>query len=301
MDDRVRFSYSREVQREADKEDAAEAAAAALPRAIHHRRTIPRDHTGAHQRLMADYFGDNPRYPPEIFRRRFRMSQQLFTHIATTLAARYRQLAYAGPADIFNEYPQMGEMTSLEVLWQFCKGIREVFGPEFLRKPTSDECQRLLEMHGSVYGFPGMIGSIDCMHWEWKNCPVMWKCQFTTGFKSKHPSIILEVVADYRFRIWHAYFDVAGSKNVINVLQTSPLFNDECRGEGSEIRFVANGTQYHRGYYLADGIYPHWPIFVKTVRQLVGAKKQYFARKQEAARMDFERAFGVLQARWVIT
>ncbi|XP_047942925.1 protein ALP1-like [Salvia hispanica] len=194
----------------------------------------------------------------------------------------------------------MGETTSLEVLRQFCKGMREVFGPEFLRKPTSDECQRLLDMHGAVHSFPGMMGSIDCMHWEWKNCPVAWKGQFTTGFKSKHPSMILEAVADYRLRIRHAYFGVAGSNNDINVLQSSPIFNDECRGEGPEISFVANGTQYRRGYYLADGIYPRWPVFVKTLRQPAGARRQYFARKQEAARKDVERAFGVLQARWAI-
>ncbi|XP_047943228.1 uncharacterized protein LOC125190074 [Salvia hispanica] len=245
---------------------------------------------------MADYFSADPRYPAKIFRRRFRMSRPLFTHIATTLADRFecftlrsdctgriglstlqkctsaiRQLAYAGPADMFDEYLQMGETTSLNVLRQFCKGIREVFGPEFLRKPTPDECQRLLDMHGAVHNFPGMMGSIDCMHWEWKNCPVAWKGQFTTG-----------------------------SNNDINVLQSLPIFNDECRGEGPEISFVANGTQYRRGYYLADGIYPRWPVFVKTLRQPAGAKRQYFARKQEAARKDVERAFGVLQARWAI-
>ncbi|XP_047964746.1 uncharacterized protein LOC125209178 [Salvia hispanica] len=195
----------------------------------------------------------------------------------------------------------MGETTSLTVLRQFCKGIREVFGPEFLRKPTPDECQRLLDMHGAVHNFPGMMGNIDCMHWEWKNCPVAWKGQFTTGFKQKHPSMILEAVADYRLRIWHAYFGVAGSNNDINVLQSSPIFNDECRGEGPEISFVANGTQYRMGYYLADGIYPHWPVFVKTLRQPAAAKRQYFARKQEAARKDVERAFedeGFAAERW---
>ncbi|XP_047961995.1 uncharacterized protein LOC125206816 [Salvia hispanica] len=321
-------SLIQEMQREAD-----EAAAAAIPREIRHRRTIPRDHVGAAERLMADYFSADPRYPAEIFRRRFRMSRPLFTHIATTLADRFecftlrsdctgriglstlqkctsaiRQLAYAGPADMFDEYLQMGETTSLNVLRQFCKGIREVFGLEFLRKPTFDECQRRLDMHGAVHNFPGMMGSIDCMHWEWKNCPVAWKGQFTTskcgrdttGFKQKHPSMILEAVADYRLRIWHAYFGVAGSNNDINVLQSSSIFTDECRGEGPEISFVANGTQYRRGYYLADGIYPRWPVFVKTLRQPAGAKRQYFARKQEAARKDVERAFGVLQARWAI-
>ncbi|XP_047965316.1 uncharacterized protein LOC125209776 [Salvia hispanica] len=76
-------SLIQEVQREAD-EEAAAAATAAIPREIRHRRTIPRDHVGAAERLMADYFSDEPRYPAEIFRRRFRMSRPLFTHIATT-------------------------------------------------------------------------------------------------------------------------------------------------------------------------------------------------------------------------
>ncbi|XP_047979148.1 uncharacterized protein LOC125221062 [Salvia hispanica] len=91
------------------------------------------------------------------------------------------------------------------------------------------------------------------------------------------------------------------SNNDINVLQSSPIFNDECRGEGPEISFVANGTQYRRGYYLADGIYPRWPVFVKTLRQPAGARRQYFARKQEAARKDVERAFedeGFAAERW---
>ncbi|XP_047953972.1 uncharacterized protein LOC125200362 [Salvia hispanica] len=146
------------------------------------------------------------------------------------------------------------------------------------------------------------MGSIDCMHWEWKNCPVAWKGQFTTGFKQKHPSMILEAVADYRLRIRHAYFGVAGSNNKDQrSAQSSPIFNDECRGEGPEISFVANGTQYRMGYYLADGIYPRWPVFAKTLRQPAGAKRQYFARKQEAARKDVERAFedeGFAAERW---
>ncbi|XP_047948775.1 uncharacterized protein LOC125194560 [Salvia hispanica] len=270
-----------EVQREAEEEEAA-----AFVRPFYHRRTIWRDHVGAHHRLVEDYFGDNPRYPAEIFRRRFRMSQ--------------RQLAYAGPADMFDEYLRLGETTALTALRRFCNCIQTIFGPEYLRKPNADECQRLIDMHGRVHNFPGMMSSIDCMHWEWRNCPVAWKGQFTSGFKGRHPTMILEAVADYRLRIWHAYFGVAGSNNDINVLDSSYLFNDECRGEGPTVRFMANGTQYNMAYYLADGIYPRWPVFVKTIRQPVGPKQSYFAAKQESARKDVERAFGVLQSRWGI-
>ena len=56
--------------------------------------------------------------------------------------------------------------------------------------------------------------------------------------------MILEVVADYRVWIWHAYFGVVGSNNDINVLQPLPLFNEQCLGVGSTISFVANDNQH---------------------------------------------------------
>ncbi|GKD40282.1 ALP1-like protein isoform X1 [Tanacetum coccineum] len=36
--------------------------------------------------------------------------------------------------------------------------------------------------------------SNDCMHWEWKNCPVSWHGQYGRGDK-KYPTIMLEAVA----------------------------------------------------------------------------------------------------------
>ena len=53
------------------------------------RRAINRNRVAAHQRLMDDYFSENPLYGEEIFRRRFRMSKELFLRIVTDLEQEY--------------------------------------------------------------------------------------------------------------------------------------------------------------------------------------------------------------------
>ncbi|XP_070664614.1 uncharacterized protein [Malus domestica] len=57
---------------------------------------------------------------------------------------------------------------------------------------------------------------------------------------------------------------------------------------------------YDGPYYLADGIYPRWSTFVKTVPRPRSAKKKHLARCQERCRKDVERCFGILQARSAI-
>ena len=281
----------------------------AVPRPIHRRTQIPRDRIAAHHQLYADYFAPEPRFGGNLFHRRFRMSRPLFLRIIGALERRYeyfrmredavgkpghtpiqkctaaiRKLAYGGTADMFDEYLHIGKSTARECLDFFYQGVREIFGDTYLRKPTLQDCQDLMTMHRAQHRFSGMLGSIVCMHWEWKNCPSAWKGLYTTGFKSKHPTIVLEAVADYRLWIWYAYFGVAGSKNDINVLQSSPLFNDQELGVGPAVSFVANGNQHNMGYYLADEIYPMWPVFVKTIRCATEDRKNILrvVRRQRA-------------------
>ncbi|CAL8124046.1 unnamed protein product [Prunus armeniaca] len=65
--------------------------------------------------------------------------------------------------------------------------------------------------------------------------------------------------------VWHAFFEVAGSHNDLNVLGQSPVFNDVLRGHSTQITYQINNTVYLSAYYLADGIYPRWTTLVKII------------------------------------
>ncbi|XP_042027114.1 uncharacterized protein LOC121774279 [Salvia splendens] len=184
-------------------------------------------------------------------------------------------------------YLHVSEQTGRECLAKFCRAVIETFKNAYLRKPTTDDTKMMVNMHERVHEFPGMLGSIDSMHWQWKNCPIAWRRHYTSGHKGTYPTIVLETVADQRLLIW---LD-------LNVLNESLMFNNLCVGRAPNIEFTANRRRYSMGYFLADGIYPRWLVFVKTITCPTTPKRSLFARKQEAARKDVEHTFGVLQAR----
>ncbi|XP_040995207.1 uncharacterized protein LOC121241496 [Juglans microcarpa x Juglans regia] len=159
------------------------------------RKFIRRDHIQGHERIFRDYFAENPVYPSNLFRRRFRMSHALFLCILNEIeayepyfvhrrdnagrlglssmqkiTASLRMLAYGVTEDFMDEYKRIGEITAMESLKTFCKIIVTVFSDEYLRSLNTNNIARLLVV-GEQQRFPGMLGSIDCMHWKWKNCP----------------------------------------------------------------------------------------------------------------------------------
>ncbi|CAH9101527.1 unnamed protein product [Cuscuta europaea] len=153
------------------------------------RRYINRDRKERHDLIVNDYFnGENSKYTPEKFRRRFRMDIKLFQRILRAIEAyddyftqkvdaignpglsplqkiiaSIRMLAYGCAADILDEYVQIGESTAIESLKRLCDAVIGIFEEQYLRKPDKDDVAKLLK-EGEDRGFPGMLGSLDCMH-----------------------------------------------------------------------------------------------------------------------------------------
>jgi hypothetical protein len=91
-------------------------------------------------------------------------------------------LTYGAATDATDEYVRIGESTMLESLRRFVKAAIEVFGDEYLRLPNEKVIEQLLALVNER-GFPGMLGSLDCMHWRWRN--------FHHRCKVNFPSIII--------------------------------------------------------------------------------------------------------------
>jgi len=211
--------------------------------------------------------------------------------------AAMRVIVYGQAADVVDDVLMMGESTVLKCVKVFVKTVISVYQEEYLRPPRQHEIEEMMTSN-AARGFPGMIGSIDCMHWEWANCPSGWHGVYK-GHKGK-PTMILEAVASEDLRIWHAFFGLPGSHNDINVLHRSPVSDDLANGNAPEVEFTVNGNIYSMGYYLADGIYPDWATLVKSISAPVSKKHSVYARRQESCRKDVERTFGVLRAKWKI-
>ncbi|XP_042065578.1 uncharacterized protein LOC121809097 [Salvia splendens] len=158
-----------------------------------------------------------------------------------TTSASIRELAYGGAYNMFDECIHFADTTGRECLKYFNKGIIESFGPIHLRKPTPSDCHDLLDLHGRVHGFPGMLGSTLGL----EELSDYFERPINDWVKGKHPTIIL--------------------KNRIE----------------STINFEGNDNQHSKVYYLANGIYSRCPAFMKMIKCPTGLKRAYFAQRQK--------------------
>lgn len=77
-----------------------------------------------------------------------------------------QQLVYGETGHSLCQYYQMGRESADLCLLYFCEAIRGSYEENYIRPPKSEEAERIAAIHEKKHGFPGMLGSIDCMHWK---------------------------------------------------------------------------------------------------------------------------------------
>ena len=212
-------------------------------------------------------------------------------------------LAFGVSPVAFANFYQMSAQFARLCCAEFDKVMCHLYVQEYIRLPTPEDLLRITALHQHKHGVPGMLGSLDCMHTTWKNCPMAWKGSFQG--KEKSPTMVLEAMCDQNLWFWHAFYGVAGSMNDLNVLRLSKLLKMFVTGEFEKLERLANivpysihDEEFQQLFVLVDGIYPKYSRFVKGIKDPLTEPEKKYSAWQEAARKDIERAFGVLQSQW---
>ncbi|KAI2495198.1 Ribosomal protein-like protein [Fragilaria crotonensis] len=159
-------------------------------------------HERARLSIELDYFSPTPVFNDRQFERIFRVTKTIMEYLIQICAktdpfftdiqdvsGRYsiapvakvlmalKLVAFGCSPSAFLDYFQMSESTARQCLLKFCRIISSDADLQsvYLRKMTRSDARRLSALHKTVHGVVGMIGSLDCMHVGWKNCPVAWQ------------------------------------------------------------------------------------------------------------------------------
>lgn len=288
----------------------------------------PRGFDAGFHSILRDYFGVDgcpPVYGEADFETRFRVPRNVFmeiyddvkdlpywkrtvnatgqpqAHGLQKVVAAFRVLAYGEAADRPDEYLRLAKSTTAVATQMLVDHIVDNYECSYLRPPTLQELAHILDRN-AARGMPGCMGSIDCSHWAWRMCPKALAGQYQDYKKRR--SVVMETVCDEDLFIWHFFVGPPGSHNDLNVWGQSPLCMDITSGQWPPdmFEYTLNGRTRRLLYYLADGVYPHFPFFARPFSRAANnsLKRRTYNRLQEALRKDVERLYGVLTARFHI-
>lgn len=285
-----------------------------------------------HSSWIRDYVDNDPIYPEHFLVRRFGVTRDMFHYIHNYFVRTYpefwgtrtnglgrighpsqvkilvclRILVTSGSYDSFDDQARMSSTSIRDYFQSFVKIMVTDFGPLFLNRPmTNEELDNVSEQFAEL-GFPGCVGSIDCMKLIWKNCPSEENGQYHNPKSGKLATIQCEGWCDHDRYIWHWFAGRPGTNNDLNVMAHSPLFQKIFNNRlpfisPSGFSVVPNRPKHFVRYLLGDGIYPRWPLFVIPIPDSEVKREQRFSGLQECFRKSIECCFGILQGRFSIT
>ncbi len=100
-----------------------------------------------------------------------------------------KTLAYGVPYSAFVDYFQISIQFGMRLSREFDSAIQVLYMKEYLPVPDKVDLFNINQLHHHVHGVDGMLGSLDCSHTIWKNCPKAWAGSYQG--KENNLSIVL--------------------------------------------------------------------------------------------------------------
>ncbi len=126
-----------------------------------------------------------------------------------------KTLAYGVPYSAFVDYFQISIQFGMKLCREFDHAIQALYMKDYLQVPDEVDLHNINQLYCHVHGVDSMLGSLDCSHMSWKNCPKAWAGSYQG--KENNPSIVLEGISDY-----HMFFGML--LMAMQVLSMTKLF-----------------------------------------------------------------------------
>ena len=161
----------------------------------------------------------------------------------------------------------------------FCEKLSEGLWETWVTLPVGDDLKKVEEIYRKC-GLPGAVGSLDCTHFKWDNCP--WSEHRVHTGKEGYPSVVVEAMCDHAGRITAATKSYPGAKNdqtVISRDQSVWRIRDEEPWKSMKYKLKnADGTEteYTGAWLIVDGGYPKVSCAQNRVLKFASSAKGRF-------------------------
>ena len=165
--------------------------------------------------------------------------------------------------------------------------------PVYVHGPrNSEELDRVTSLYAAS-GFPGCVGSTDCVHIRWDMCPASWLSVFRNG-KHHYASIAYEMTVDHTKRFQSTtigHYGTTSDKTIVkfdgfvNLVRFSELFTEaEFKLQVGEDKWIIE-----KGLYLlVDGGYHKWRIMQCPMKHTNNEEETRWSEFAESVRKDVE-------------
>ena len=153
-------------------------------------------------------------------------------------------------------------------------------------------------------GFPGCVGSTDCVHFYWDRCP--HSVRHLHQGKEGKPTVAYSLVADHARRIRSLTVGHPGVRNDKSICQCDRTIQDIrskrlYQNEQFTLYDAVGQAQTYTGLYLiCDGGYHKWRVLQCPNKHSSDEGCIRFCQRLESVRKDAECSFGILKKRWRI-
>lgn len=199
---------------------------------------------------------DSNTWQGKMFRRRFRVPFPLFSDVLIPLCKDHnlfdtvrvsrippemklmcvlRMLGRRTLADDIAEMTDIGETTANILFKKVLVNMAERVYSLVVKVPSGEYLGKILKVSAAL-GLPGMIGSMDCTHLRWTQCPAKWTVMCKG--KEAYPTLSFQAIVSHDRMIWHVSNWNFGRNNDITVTRCDTVPNQVRRGLFKDVEFT---------------------------------------------------------------